>query len=266
MKYMHFNSACAFAGVANMLERMGVDVSDRDIAMGMRLPYLFEYENGAYLGSAMLQSAEWFDLYLRPRGFAMREVSVPKAEICARLAEMECAMIGIFVAPGNRHAVVYTGCADGKYHFLNNRWEHTDEPDGFEFAQDELLDRLDEAPCIAWLERVAPEAAQLRPRMAHSLDVLRRMRADMDAFCEEERSPEALRAKLNPLFRALLLDGIAMLELLGEAELCGELKAVQAQLMAAMRNGGAVCLKDALPMQRLHGAIETYIRLIQAQM
>lgn len=51
MKYMSFNSSCAFAGVANMLQQLGIDVQDRDIALGMKLPYLFVKEDDVYLGS-----------------------------------------------------------------------------------------------------------------------------------------------------------------------------------------------------------------------
>ena len=39
---MTFNSSCAFAGVANMLAAYGIDKEDREIALGMQLPYLFE--------------------------------------------------------------------------------------------------------------------------------------------------------------------------------------------------------------------------------
>ncbi len=71
MKYMTFNFSCSYAGVANMLEQYGIDTDDRSIAMGMKLPYLFAYENGVYMAGPMLQSAAWFNLYLNPIGFEM---------------------------------------------------------------------------------------------------------------------------------------------------------------------------------------------------
>ena len=46
MKYMTFNSSCSYAGVANMLAQYHFAVDDRTIAMGMKLPYLFTYEDG----------------------------------------------------------------------------------------------------------------------------------------------------------------------------------------------------------------------------
>ena len=56
-KYMTFNSSCSYAGLANMLLRYGVDTQDREIAMDMKLPFLFAYEEGEYRAGPMLQGA-----------------------------------------------------------------------------------------------------------------------------------------------------------------------------------------------------------------
>ena len=52
-----------------MLAQYHFAVDDRTIAMDMRLPYLFTYEDGIYMAGPMLQSADWFNLYLNPVGF-----------------------------------------------------------------------------------------------------------------------------------------------------------------------------------------------------
>ncbi len=82
MKYMHFNSSCSYAGLANLLELRGVDTEDYQIALDMGLPYFLRYEeaSGAYRNGPMLQSAEWFDLYLKPRGFLYLERFMEKRE------------------------------------------------------------------------------------------------------------------------------------------------------------------------------------------
>ena len=76
MKYMTFNSSCSYAGIANMLERYGIETDDRSIAVAMNLPFLFSYSNGVYLSGPMLQTAEWFDLYLNPIGYQLIEKAV----------------------------------------------------------------------------------------------------------------------------------------------------------------------------------------------
>ena len=56
-----------------MLEQYGVDATDCSIAMSMKLPYLFSCKDGVYMAGPMLQSAEWFNLFLHPIGFEMIE-------------------------------------------------------------------------------------------------------------------------------------------------------------------------------------------------
>ena len=73
MKYMTFNSSCSYTGVANMLAPYGVETDDRTIAQRMMLPYLFAKEDGEYHSGPMLQSAQWFNLYLHPIGYTMEE-------------------------------------------------------------------------------------------------------------------------------------------------------------------------------------------------
>ena len=107
MKYMTFNSSCAYAGVANMLEQYGVDTDDRSIAMGMKLPYLFSYQN-----------AEWFNLFLIPQGFEMCEIELPAEQVADYLKKQKTAMLGFRMNENNKHAVVYIGSHDGKLVFL----------------------------------------------------------------------------------------------------------------------------------------------------
>ena len=92
MKYMTLNSSCAFAGVANLLEQYGMDIEDRDLCLGMKLPYLFENESGKYLTGTMLQSAVWFNRFLCTIGFRMREVLLPRDQVPAYLCQERCAM------------------------------------------------------------------------------------------------------------------------------------------------------------------------------
>ena len=121
MKYMTFNSSCSYAGVANMLEQYGVDTDDRAIAMGMKLPYLFIHEDGVYMAGPMLQSAEWFNLFLNSIGFEMCETEVPAEQVADYLKQQKTAMLGLQVDETSKHAVVYTGSQDEKLVFLKQQ-------------------------------------------------------------------------------------------------------------------------------------------------
>src|SRR5699024_12107989 len=107
MKYMTFNSSCAFAGVANMLAAYGIDKKNREIALGMQLPYLFEKEHNIYLGGPMLQASKWFNLYLPAVGFAMTEQHLSREEVPRYLSCRKTSMLGVFLTSQEKHAIVY---------------------------------------------------------------------------------------------------------------------------------------------------------------
>ena len=262
MKYMTFRGSCAFAGVANMLERFGVDVTDRDIALGMKLPYLFAKEEGAYLGGPMLQSAQWFDLYLRTLGFAMQEKILPREAVPAALQERDCAMIGLHLSERDKHAVICTGHADGSYCFVNNKWEHTDEPEQLFLTGEELLNRLDAQTAMAVLVPADVQQPDFAPLFQQSRSVLAEMKHDIAVFCQQEHQPHELIAAMNPLFRAVLLDGVTMLELIGQQELAECFIRIREALMCAVRSNKPLVPAQHLPLAQMYQAIDEYAALI----
>ena len=70
MKYMTFNSSCAYAGVANLLELEGMEAEDRQIALDMGLPFLFSFQDGAYCSGPMLQTGNGSTSTCSPGDFA----------------------------------------------------------------------------------------------------------------------------------------------------------------------------------------------------
>ena len=262
MKYMTFNSSCSYAGLANLLAFYGVDTEDRDIAIKMHLPYLFDHEDGCYLSGPMLQSEKWFNLYLKTIGFIMVENEVKREQICTYLHDLQYAMLGIRVNEGNKHAVIYTGIKDGKYCMLNNKWEQSDEPDTLLLSEQELIDRVDESVMVAVLHKTACETIPFNPLLNHSISVLRMLKEDMISFCSQERSAQEIRLSMNTLFRAILLDGITMLDLIGESNISKKLKIVQGQFMSAVKANKALLLDQCLDVTLLNSAITEYIDFI----
>lgn len=266
MKYMTFNSSCSYAGVANMLERYGVDTDDRSIAMGMKLPYLFAYENGVYLAGPMLQSAEWFNLYLNPIGFEMSESELPAAQVTAYLKQQKTAMLGLQIDRTGKHAVVYIGNKNGKFVFLNNKWEHADAPEQIMLTDAELMAQIGHSTVIATLKPTLPREAVLEDRLIHSGNVIRQNLAEIRELCSREETVGAILSKRNTLFRSLLLDGITMLNLLGKTALAERFTEVQRQFLGALRQESSACiiLADYISIDALTAAAEEYIRIIQS--
>lgn len=96
------------------------------------------------------------------------------------------------------------------------------------------------------------------------MQVLRQNFEEIQNLSKETVPVNALHAKLNMLFRPLLLDGIAMLDLLGAEQLTDKFRTVQAAFFPLLRmdGGQAVCLADYLPMDDFSAAVEDYARLI----
>lgn len=267
MKYMTFNSSCSYAGLANMLALHGIDTTDREIALDMGLPYLFAHEDGAYLAGPSLQSAKWFDLYLNPRGFSLQETPVEKEKVPQFLREQTCAMLGLFVANAGKHAVVFTGMENDHFCFLNNKWEQEPSPDTLLLTEEELLSRLDDTCMVAVLQPISPRPAPIQKRMAQSLTILTQYRQVLLDTCIQSQPTAELRALLNPLFRALLLDGITMMELLGNKALQAKLTALQRGFLTALRSQESeLRLADHLSIEELDSALDEYRQLIEAAM
>ena len=264
MKYMTFNSSCSYAGVANMLARYGVDTDDRTIAQEMMLPYLFAKEDGAYHTGPMLQSAQWFNLFLHPIGYTMIENRVDRDQIPSALLRVKTAMLGLRVSPKSKHAVVYLGLEGGKYRFLNNKWQHTEEPEKLLLDEAELLARLDDSVMIATLEPIPCREVDVTPFLHQSVQVLEDMKCDIASFCATEQPPQAIMGAMNTLFRAILLDGITMLELADQTSLAEKLRSVQKEFMAAVKKKTAVTLSKEISISVLMEAITEYQQLIQS--
>lgn len=265
VKYMTFKSSCSYGGLANMLEQYGVDVEDRDIALEMKLPYLFACENGEYLAGPMLQSAEWFNLYLYPMGFAMVETELLPGQVPTFLKEQRTAMLGLQVQQGEKHAVVYVGYQNEQLMFLNNKWRDSEEPEQLLLSQSELLERIGSTVTIATIKPIPPQKVTYAHRLRNSAEVMRQNVAQIKCLCAKEERVGCLRAQLNPLFRPLLLDGITMLELLGQTRLAHRFAALQGGLLDGLRQNtdAKIILGRYLDVQELTEATEEYMGLIK---
>ena len=263
VKYMTFNASCSYAGVANLLSLYGIDTDDRTIALEMGLPFFFDCEDGCYRSGPMLQSAKWFNLYLKPIGYSMTENEVNREQLCDYLRNLRYAMLGLRVSKRNKHAVVYTGLKDGKFCMLNNKWEQEDAPDTLLLSEQELLQRVDAVVTVAVLRKTACETVAKKGLAEHSITVLQALAREIAAFCSQEQSATEIRRSMNTLFRAILLDGITMLDLIGEKEISRKLKIVQGQLMKAVREDRPLQMDQRLDLTLLQSAIAAYISLIR---
>lgn len=265
MKYMHLNSSCPYAGLANMLMLQGHDTEDFEIALAIDLPSHIRYdkESGAFLSGCSLQSKTWFDLYLKPRGFTYTEKFWGNDEAMAQLAPGM--MLGIFTAPGQKHAVICNGVDETGVTFINNKWEHTDEPETLCFTRARLREQLPDTVAVGWIQPSAPESIDPEPEYIESLETWERLRGELHLFMDQTRSPEAMRGQLNVLFRPLLLDGLTMAQLRKAEELTAQLTALQGTLLSVLKQNASARLSDHMDMAMLDNSISLIMKYAKAQ-
>lgn len=267
MKYMTFNSSCSYAGIANMLERFGIDTSDQSIALGMKLPYLFGYSDGVYLSGPMLQSEEWFNLYLNPIGFQMKEKRIPAEEVIEYLKSQKTAMIGMYIENKVKHAVVYIGTESNQIIFLNNKWETEESPREIRLNKSEVKQKLESVVNVATLYRINPIKVSFTEKLRESITFLKAQLSEIIKLCYTEEQICNLCDKLNTLFRPLFLDGITMLNLIGETDLANSFTSLQHELLCALRQEPSkrIVLKEYISIDKLQVYSERYIDLIRAE-
>ncbi len=268
MKYMTFNSSCSYAGIANMLNQYGVDTNDREIALGMRLPYLLAYSDGAYVSGPMLQKAEWYDIYLNSIGFTLIEKKVSADNVVDYLNEQKTAMLGIKMENGGKHAVVYIGMEENQLVFLNNKWESEEAPEKIFMTADELQQKVETELVVATLHAVKETEICVLDKLENSLVVLQEMMMEIVELCNKDVTIEYLRSKLNTLFRPLFLDGITMLNLIGEVELAEAWREMQGDLLSALRQDAnqVIRLSEYISTDKLQGLVLRYEELIRLEL
>lgn len=261
---MHFKASCSYTALAALMETAGIQTEDREIALEMKLPWLFVKEGDAYLSGPMLQGARWFNLWLRPRGFRMSEVSVDHRDLCPYLrSSSRPVMLGIRTACG-KHAVVFDGY-DGHYHFFNPTYENSGEPTQLVLTEYELLASVDPAVVLGTLCPAEPTPQDISPLLVSSVSVLRDNCAAIAAFAAQEHAPDVYPLMLDPLFRPLLLDGITMLALAGEYALAQGFTTLQQALLTFLRGPRTGTLAQALSLCELHELAEQYVHRVEKQ-
>ena len=261
MKYMHFKASCSYAALANLMERLGVDTEDSRIAVEMGLPRLFAKDGDAFVAGPMLQSAEWFDLWLRPRGFRMSERAVRREALPTVLQSGGPCMLGV-ETPYGKHAIVFLRY-DGSYRFLNPTHEDSGEDTQLNLSETDLLRCTDDPVMLAEVFPQAPESVDPVPYLRRSVRVLHENVEAIERFSALPHDPDEYPAALNTLFRPLLLDGISMLTLIRETALAARLESLQRALMTFLRGPRTGVLADTLPLSELRAAAEAYLRLIE---
>lgn len=246
MKYMHFNSSCSYASIANLLYLDGIDTEDFVIALAIDLAYLLVKDGASYLAGTMLQSKEIFDIYLNPLGYEFIEENYDKDEVLKILeASDKNYMLGVNIAQGNKHAIIFKEHKDNRFRFINNKYDDSDEPDEFVWTAEELKKRLDEKTFLAHIEKCDVKDVDMEEPLLKSIENLGALKEDIINFSKREISKNELRESMNTLFRAALLDLVTMFLLIEEDKLMKRTKKLQKEYINVVKKG-----KESLVLEK----------------
>ena len=265
VKYMHFNSACSFTALAFILAEKGIMTEDTEIVREAGLPWIFAREGDSFLAGPMLQGKKWYDLYLNPRGLCMREEPVEREKLPEYLRDHEGSMLGLRL-PGHRgkHAVVMEEY-DGAWCFFNPTREGSGQETEIRLDREGLMLAADPVTIVGTVaehDRVIPDQRKLAEE---SLAVLEGNCRAVEAFCSETHSREEYDTAMDRIFRPLLLDGITMLELIGETELAEGFRKEQRTFLTFMKGDRTGKLDETVSLNNLRRLKERYGELVAAR-
>nr|WP_311444881.1 hypothetical protein [Ezakiella coagulans] len=265
MKYMHFNSSCSYAAIANLLYLKGINTEDSVIAKTINLPYILLKDGGTYLAGPMLQSKEIFDIYLNSIGYEFVEEKCTKDDVIKTLKESdENYMLGVNISKGNKHAIIFLEYKDNVFNFINNKYEESNEPDRFTWSAEELKERLDEETHLAHIEKTSAKQLDLKGILLASIKNLNSLKEDINNFSKKEITQLELRESMNTLFRAAILDSIAMFELLGEDALLERTKSIQKEFISVIKEDKEnLKLEEEMDISGLADVLDEWKRLMK---
>ena len=129
----------------------------------------------------------------------------------------------------------------GKAWFDRNPHRRADgEPDRLSFTDEALLAAREAQNAVGCLRRMERPRPAYRRDLEASLNCLEAYRRAVTDFCGRERTEQEIREAVNPLFRPLAVDALAMMELAGEGALADTLREFQRQAMALFRAGACL--------------------------
>ena len=270
MKYMTFNSSCSYAGLANMLEKKGIDVEDYEIALEMKLSFMIDKNEDGYIVGPMLQQKKWFDIFLNKYGYEITEEWLDRADVFDYLQGKDTAKLGIRMDNGrlHYHAVIYKGTEEGKAIFINNKHEGGSDPDEFRFTAKELQERVRDKTVVATLTAAEAKTIDFKPLLEQSIKNIQDLQKDMIDFCSAKHSNQEILEKEFGLFRPLLLDGPSMMKLIGQEEIHEDMKVLQKTFVqvALKDKRNDVILADCFDMELLQCVCQRWKKLIEQEM
>lgn len=265
MRYKNFASAGPWTALANLLDLQGHRAEDRDIVLGAGLHAMLiqQEETGAYRMGVSLQGPQWYNLYLRPRGWEYMEFAYPKEDAIDFLWPLT--MLRLEKPNAMPVDAVYLGDVDEVYSFIPSVSEAADV-DRLEMSREELMDYLPEQVKLGSIRRCGAKEIDRKPLWEASMANWARLREEICAFMAQEHMPSEIRDALDRIFSAPLHAGQTIMRMLGREEDAKRLEVLHHQVMRAVTSGKTLRLADVMRTEEVLEAIRMLSALTEKEM
>lgn len=259
MKYMSFNRSCTYAGLANLLYDIGIDVEDYEIALGAMLPYhiRFSGKDGTFLAGPMLQEKRWFDVYLNKVGYQYYEKYLPKEEVIDFLikTDKKC-MFGIKHGETGKHAVIFDHYKNGIFTLLNNKHITSSENGYFMFDRSVLSNSLEEITLYGYIETYdGSTPINFEELFLETNRTVLTYRDTIKELLIRKQSPGELENSKHSVFEALYLDIYSMMKITGYNKMTEKIETSRREYLNALSLNRSIrlidCLNDSLILEIL---------------
>lgn len=249
MKYVSITNGGMLAATAALLFRNGIDVEDRDIAIGMEAPYLFAFQSDRYCAGKALYTPSYLNNYLVPKGFSLNLESLPRAEAIQRMTDNEAVVLPLRIQTQIIHPVLFTDYDHCAFHFDNIKMKISPEPDTLVLTKQMLQHRLSERVSLYTLKRCEPTPFNPIPILVESLDTLDQFYFDIRAWYRKKIYPDALIKLRHTHLDPLLKHMSPLMPLAGDMQLHRIMKELYHHLthVGYLQEGPSEYLDDYVP-------------------
>ena len=269
-KYQSFNSSCAYAGIANLLLKFGVDVEDRDIIINSNAAYqvLYNKEKNAFSAGYKVQGKYWFNCFLNMIGFEYIEVSTNIDDYISRLqSNIEPHIIGLWINDIERHVHNYIGIENNKYKFLNNKWIDSNENDFLYLNETEIRSVNRYELKYGYLQKLNFRYESFdKTYFLRTLDNIEYYLIFLKYNFKVEKPIEVHIKEKETIYRTLLLDMQSMLEILGYLEMSETIKLLRSSYLRGLKKDAIFSLNDILNFNEIETCILFFKNVVEERL
>lgn len=247
MKYMTFNNSCFFAALANILEKGGINIEDKDIIKDSLIPFVFKKakKTDEYIAGYDVQDDDIISDYLSKYGlrfvskkFVLNDNKLNKRNLIEDIKDKKNVIVSLKVLENNNwHATIFVRYKEPHYIFKNMKRVDSKETDYYMFTFDELIEKLADKVQYGYIVLANPKnSVDKSTLLSDSLVVLNEYKSSLLKYCNELYSHKERTHSRDKLFRALLLNYLDLAKLVEYNEIVIKLSELQKQYLNSFKN------------------------------